>query len=219
MLFHELNIVSTIIPSDVWYDEGMSKPRVQYTISRIILAAAYLSCVLQWLWVLVLGLPPLIDSGALDMLTTPPPPTPEFTTPESSDPSPMAWVAVVIVTVIMLAVTVFVLIRLPRSIARTGERMLETTTEAVLPVITHHKQLPAKKRVVLSRRIMLSIRLLLTLLPFIISLFLPTPGELTHQIVTTVALWLAIISTVGFIVAWLVEPPATSRTRSRASRG
>lgn len=203
----------------VCYDESMSTARLRRVLSSALLAVAYLSCIFQWLWVAILGLPALIDSGTLDLLTTVPEPAPVQVPDPTTSPSPLVWIFVGVTTLVILALTIIVLIRLPKTISRAGEQVVRTTTEVVLPVITHHKQLPAKKRVVLSRRIMLIIRLTLCTVPFVISMFIVGPGELTRQIIITVATTLGIVSVFGFIGSWLLEPVATSRTRSRVSRG
>lgn len=189
-------------------------------LAKMLLAASYILLVLQWLWVLLIALPPLIKSGAFDGLNSPTVQTPVIQA-QPLAPSPLVLTIVGLITLIILVVTVIVLIRLPKTIMHTGERVVHQAAEAVIPVLTHHKPLPAKKRRLLSRRVTLAVQLFAVLLPLVISFFLPSFDELTPRIITSIALFLAAISIVGFVTAWLIEPQtkATSRTRSHASRG
>lgn len=189
-------------------------------LAKMLLAASYILLVLQWLWVLLIALPPLIKSGAFDGLNSPTVQTPVIQA-QPLAPSPLVLTIVGLITLIILVVTVIVLIRLPKTIMHTGERVVHQAAEAVIPVLTHHKPLPTKKRRLLSRRVTLAVQLFAVLLPLVISFFLPSFDELTPRIITSIALFLAAISIVGFVTAWLIEPQtkATSRTRSHASRG
>lgn len=186
---------------------------------RMALGTAYTACLLQWLWVLMVGLPNLVESGAIDFITTAPEPA-QTVTSQPVEMSPFVWGLVGIVTLLILIVTAIVLVKIPRTIVHTGERIVQQTTEAIIPAITHHKQLPPKKRLQLSARVILAVQLTLVLLPLIVSYFLPPYAQITSEIITTMAAWLAAISLLGFLSARLLLPPSTtSRTRSHASRG
>jgi hypothetical protein len=188
--------------------------------ANTLLGVAYFALVLDWLWLALVALPRLIETGKLDFLTTPPTPQPEIVHPDVVASSPLMWLVVGIATLGILIMTVVVLIRIPRAVVQTGQKVITETAEAVLPVFTHHKQIPAKKKRLLSRRLMLVIQMLLSTLPLVVCLFLPAYHELTREIIITIALWLSAISAIGFMISWLVSPePTTWRTRSRASRG
>ncbi len=188
-------------------------------LSNALLGVAYLAVILNWLWLALIALPRLIETGKFDLLTKVPEPTPEVVQPDAISSSPLVWVLVGIATLGILVMTVVVLIRMPRAIVRTGQKLVNETAEAVIPVVTHHKPLPAKKKMVLSRRIVLIIQLVFSALPLVACLFLPAYHELTRQIILTIAAWLSAIGVVGFVLSWLISPVTTSRTRSRASRG
>jgi hypothetical protein len=197
----------------------MTLTLIRRLFGRAALTAAYMTCLLQWLWLFMVGIPNLVQSGAIDFITA----KPELVQTPASQPiemSPLVWVLVGSVTLLLLVVTVIVLIRIPRTIVSTGEKIVHHTTEAIMPAITHHRPLPAKKRLALSARLILTIQLVMVLTPLVISYFLPPYAQITSQIILTLALWLAAISTVGFVVARLLLPPSTtSRIQSHASRG
>ncbi len=187
----------------------------------VLLGGAYFTVVLQWLWVALIAVPPLIESGALDALTNPRPSETQAIQPDTIEMNgPIVWV-VGAVTVCMLALTIFILIKIPKTVLHAGDTIVHKTSDAVIPIVTNHATLPAKKRRELSRRLVLMIQLAASILPAIISVFLPAVDELTKEIIITMALCMVIISSVGFTLAWLVEPQQkpTSRTRSHASRG
>lgn len=198
--------------------EVMKATRFRTIISNLLLILAYAAMALQWLWLLLVGLPPLIKNGAFDVLMQAPAP-PATIPAQPFEASPVVWLLVGVVTLVILAVTIIVLIRLPRTILQTGERIVRSTSEAIVPIVTHHQPLPAKKRWLISRRVRLMVQLALSLSPLIISLLLPAYEEITRQIIVIIALWLAATSISGFVIGWLIAPVATSRIRSRASRG
>jgi len=197
----------------------MSSRTFRTLIANLLLGVAYLAVILNWLWLSVIALPRLIETGKFDLLTKMPEPTPEVVQPDAVGASPLVWLVVGVATLGILIMTVVVLIRLPRFVVQTGQKLVNETAEAVIPAITHHKPLPAKKKRALSRRIMLGIQLTLSVLPLLACLFLPEYQELTRQIILTIAAWLSAIGVVSFVLSWLISPNATSRTRSRASRG
>lgn len=204
------------------YDECMKRSHLQHLTARLFLSLGYLMGTVGWLWVLLVSVPPLIKTGLFDSLVAAPAPIEQIAAPASSiETSPVTWAIIGVVTLVILILTVVILIRIPRTIVHGGEQLVSHTTAAVIPVVAHHKPLPAKKRQALSRRIMLALQLGLSIMPLLISLFLPPYGDITTAIIITIAATLAIAAAVSFSLAWVVEPKitATSRTRSPASRG
>lgn len=174
---------------------------------------------LQWLWVLALGLPIVIETGILDSLTPPQRAEQPIQSSAAGEPSLALAMFAGAVTLVFLALTIYVLIKLPKTITKTGEKIVHQTSEAVIPVITHHKKIAAKKKRLLSRRIMAIIQSAFIIVPLAASFFIPAVQTITSQIITTLAIWLAGVSVLCLAVSWLLEPKATSQTRSRASRG
>jgi hypothetical protein len=198
----------------------MNRSRLQRIAARLFLSAGYLTGALGWLWALLVTVPSLIKSGALDSLMATSAPAEPVVATSPIETSPLAWVIIGAVTLVILAITVIILIRIPRTIVHSGEQLVNHTAKVVVPVIAHHKPLPAKRQRMLSRRVVLGLQLILSVVPLLISPFLPPYDELTTQIIMTVAACLTVAATVSFALAWLIEPKRpTSRTRSRASRG
>lgn len=200
----------------------MNVRRLRTIVAKILLVVSYLTLILQWLWLLLIVVPPLVKSGAIDALYAPTQPAPNMHT-ETFVASPIVLVIIGVITLAILIGTVIILIRIPKAIVQTGERVVEQTAQAVLPTLTHHKPVSATKKRVLSRRIKLAIQLVAVALPVLVSFFLPPLKEISTDIIVTLALILACVSLIGFVTAWLIAPPVktktTSRIRSRASRG
>lgn len=198
----------------------MKLERVRIITRNLLLGAAYFTVILQWFWVTVIALPPLIEGGAFDGLVQSSPATKRI---ETTDPveitGPTLWL-IGGVTAFILILTAIILIKIPKTILSTSESIVHKTTDAVIPIVTNHAVLPVKKRRELSRRLTLAIQLLAATAPAVICLFLPPVNELTREIIITMAVTMVIISVVCFGLAWVIEPlKPTSQTRSRASRG
>lgn len=172
----------------------------------------YLSCALQWLWLGVLFLPQLLSSEAKNLLL---PPSSETSTPTSFnlDGDGLLITALgIAVTLIVLIITVVVLIRLPMGIAKTGNKVAKTAADTVLPVVTHHKKVSAKKRRMLTIRIIKIIKLLLVLLPMALlaTAFIfdaPLPKELIFMIGSILAIGSLLWFSLEYITArWLRVP-------------
>lgn len=197
----------------------MKNIRLRHYLGRTLLTIAYMALVFEWLWLVIIGLPPVIESGLFDALSMPV--ESSQTRPEpQSDSSPVMIAAVGAMTVIILIVTTVILVKLPHTIMKGGDVIMTQVAEKTLPVITHHKTLPPKKRRELSRRLRLLFELIVSVIPFALLPFTPAPEGLTQSMVLTVGGFLGGIALVSFATAWLAEPKvSTSRTRSRASRG
>lgn len=196
----------------------MNRQRTLGTLSSVLTGLAYISCLFEWLWVSIVVLPPLIKSGALDWIIKIFAQHAQAEAPKI-ELNPFILALVGIITLFILVITAVVLIRLPKTIATTGQHTVDQVAELVMPAITHHKKLPAKKQRALSRRIRLIIQLSLAVLPLAVSFFVPPFDQISQLIIITIASWLAGISLLGFVIGWLVQPPvkSTSRTQSHAS--
>ena len=201
---------------------SMKTQRIRTVLAKVVAVLAYLSLSFQWLWVLLLSLPMLIDGGAFDMMRT----TSDeaVVTPihiEPLAPSPALTAVLIIVTIMMVALSLFALWRIPKSVVTKTDTVIDRTVETVIPTIIHHKPISKTKRYELGRRLRLTLQLLLAVLPFIICVALPPSNDLPRYLSIAVAGSFMAASILGFLIAWSVAPKqrkTTSRTRSRASR-
>jgi hypothetical protein len=196
----------------------MRKSSLRLHVANLFLALAYIIVTLQWLWVLAIGLPPAINSGVFDTLKPQTRIFEESTPVNSSESSPVILLFAGIATLIFLLLTVYILVKLPKTITKTGEKFVQQTTKVVLPLVSHHQEISSKKHRKLSLRITKMIQVILVLLPVLISFFLPTSDLITQQVIVTLTVWLAGSSLIAFIINWLMQPATTLQTRSRESR-
>lgn len=175
-------------------------------------AFGYLSCALQWLWLGVLFLPRLLDSHAPSLFLPPPSDMGQAPSFDLGGPSLLMTAIGIGVTFVVLLLTVIVLARLPLGIAKTGNKVAKTAAETVLPVVTHHKKVSAKKRRMLTVRIIKAIKLLLVLLPvalLLAALFFdaPLPVELVFMIGSLLAIGSLLWFSLEYLTArWLRVP-------------
>lgn len=195
----------------------MTKSALRYHGGRLLLGLFYIFVTLQWLWVAAVGLPAVVSGDTLDSLLTfqqPSQPLPD-STPASF--SPVLTVVAGVISLLFLVITLYILVRLPKAIAKTGDVIVHRTTDVLVPVITHHKPLPVKKKRSISAKVTVYIQLLLVVLPLVVSFFIPSIETVTNQIITTLSVWLAAASGCTLLLHWLLFTP-TSQTQSRAFR-
>lgn len=188
---------------------------------RFFRTLAYISLTFQWLWLILIALPPLISSQAFEALIVAPPEAVEPVRGGVTAPSPATWIFVGVVTIIVLAVTVIILIRLPRKVLSLGEHTVNRASTAVVPLILHHQPIAPKTRRIITRRVRLALQLFAVIIPVCASPFLPEFKQLNPVIIMTTASVLGTFSAICFVTAWMIEPESrpTSRTRSLSSRG
>ena len=76
----------------------------------------------------------------------------------------------------MILVTIYILFKVPNTIAKSGHKITQEATEAALPFITHHKKVSKKKKNVLVFRISFIFKYIIALLGYLL-LLIPPSGE------------------------------------------
>ena len=192
----------------------MVRSNKQPIVANIFGGLGYISCVLQWLWSFILFLPAIIGSGAIEALL---PKThtvqPTIVEPVPSTPSPFITIIAVIITIVVIGVTIFALVKLPLAVAKTGKKVTHEAAEFALPIIARHKALPEKKRRILTARLIRLIKLKLIVIPVIALFFVPQNDlPLPFDAILFVGAILAVGSLVWFgaqlILARLLHSPA-----------
>lgn len=175
-------------------------------------ALGYVSCTLQWLWLGILFLPSLLDSQKDLLLPSAAEPLPAATFDFGGSSLLMTGVGIA-VTLIVLVISVVILARLPLSIAKTGNKATRGAAEVVLPIVSHHKKLPAKKRRQLAVWIAKVVKLALVIAPVkllaITFLFeAPLPQDLIFMIGSILAISSIIWFSLEYLVAGWLKVPA-----------
>lgn len=163
----------------------------------------YLSCLLQWLFVSLLYLPLLLDNKQLKGFLLPEPVQQPAHVVTASAPSPFLIGIAVVFTVLMLFFTLFLVLRAPIAIAKTGRNITKKTAEAIVPLVVHHPLSSTKKRLLTVRLIKL-IKLVIVILPLLISLSaLFVSVALPIDVTLFVSAFLAIGSIVWFSLQYI----------------
>ena len=184
------------------------KTKVKTAIKRGIVtclgAFGYLFCSLQWLWVALLYFS-VIQSAVL--LVAPPAAPSVAQTHMAALPGPIEMVIFAIITAIMIILTIYALVTMPSTIAKTGSKIVRETSEAITPVIlrAQHKKETRTLRDKLTPRIVLFVKLLIITIPFVLTALshLLTKPMISDSIAMTVGGWLALLSVFFFGVQYM----------------
>ncbi len=165
-------------------------------------AVSYLSTAFGWLWVAMLVTPRLVESGFFEFFIQTPPEASQPTAITVSQ-SPILLAVAAVVTVIMIVLSIVILWQLPKKVSKTGHQVTHHFSGAILPVLTHHKKIPKKKRQILSERLVVYIRLVLIVLPLIGVVFLPASENLDYSVGLIVSGLLAFIASLSILLEYL----------------
>lgn len=176
----------------------------------------YVACVLQWFWVSIIFLPSLINSPLFQTFsptdTTISPPLEQPVNPPSSGDIPfiVTAIALVVGVLIVIGAIYVILVKFPRSVAKTGETVTHTTAAVISPVIIRHTHLPAKQRRVIPITIIIVMKLLLVFVPLCLLFFareltLAMSFELIMVIGVVLFSWSFVLFALQFVLSQLLR--------------
>jgi len=155
----------------------------------------YAFALLQWLWAALPYLPGFISLATkLQPVTTQP--TPIVAQTASTGP-PSVFMVLLASTIVVgaLAITAYVLIKLPMSIGKAGEKFTKSASHYLVPIVSHHATLTPKKRLRLATRVVIMVKLALCILPVIVTaLSFKMALTIPFDVTLIVAAFLAIVS-------------------------
>ena len=167
----------------------------------------YFVCLLQWFWGIILYFN-YIESLALFI-------TPSIESPvvkpvaviETAPNIPLVILSVVI-TIIMVAVTIYVIIKIPSTIYKTSKKIVRSTAENITPIVLkiQHKKDTKKVHLRLTFRLIIFIKISLIIIPVILSFAsqFMEKQPFDYYIVMYVGLWLAVFSTLLFAIQYIL---------------
>jgi len=134
----------------------------------------YFSVLLQYLWLAVVFLPAILQNQTFKniFLSTPIETQPVHQTTLGAAQSPWVMVSVALITLIMIVVTIYLIVKIPKIIATSGTAMTKHAVDAAIPVVTHYKKVSAKRKKALTFRLSFAIKLMFVVLAYSL-LFLP----------------------------------------------
>jgi hypothetical protein len=140
----------------------------------------YIIGALEWLWAVALYMPFLqsISQQLIPANTTPV--TPVIATP----PNPGLMALGIFITIIMVGVTLYVLLRIPLAVIRTSKDATHNLATRVAPVVIKHQHTKdtSKRRRIITERLIVVGKLLIVTLPLVfvgLARFVDTPLDIT----------------------------------------
>ena len=159
----------------------MKYSRLSWFAARFFEMVSYVFVLFQWLWFGMILAPLFKDSSILDLFLPNGTALPETTTIQQT-PSPFLVAVAIVVTIIMIVVSIVALWRLPKSILKGGDAVTHNISEVIVPIATHHKKLPKKKKQLLTNRTIVLVRFIFIALPFIGVVLSPSIADLPQQL-------------------------------------
>ncbi len=186
----------------------MKKPTTASRFANAFGALGYISCLVQWMWMLAVAVFPRINASELRHLFVPAAPAAQPVAPVATTLPPVVQTIVLVATVVFsLAVITYAIVSIPRVVGRAGSKLTHQTAEIAVEHVarTSSKKLPPKRKKTWLERITWSIKLGLLLLPFLL-LYLPLPPEspLSRDVTAAFGGFCAVMTLLWFLAQYFV---------------
>lgn len=176
-------------------------------VSNIFGALGYFACLMQWFWVVIiysslLKSAVLLVSPDADKVAT------RTDAVVGSGVSMPSVIFAVIVTIVVLALTIYVLIKMPSAVLKTSKKIVNETAETVAPIVlkVQHKKDTKKNHIKLTARIVIIIKTVLLVIPIVLAFLsqLLKTQMFGFNIVMFIGIWLAAFTVTFFIFQYLI---------------
>jgi len=187
-----------------------SKTKIKVGVTNFLGFGGYFFSALQWFWVVVLY-SSLIE-GLAKSITPASEPQQVQVQPvivvSAGPPSVLQIIFTFAVVVVMIALTVYVIWKMPSIFAKTGKKLVHDTADTFAPVVlrVQNKPITKKNRYKLSSSIVILMKIIIVVLPIILtfsSIFLEKQ-IVEYYIAIIITIWLASFSIVFFVAQYLV---------------
>ncbi len=179
-------------------------------VANIFGTLGYLSIIMQWLWLVVIVAHPLLSSDFSFFL--PDKSAQPVAVPVASSPSPIVIGLVLFLTILIFAMTFYVIWKLPKKIGSQGAVATKRAATALIPVITHHKKISKKRRMRLSYQVVLGIKLFLIIVPILGLIFAQPINGLDARAIWTVGIFCGLFSLIYIGVQQLIAALLSVKT-------
>lgn len=164
----------------------------------------YFSCAIQWVWVMALyyglfsdyliGISTVPDDQIIQPVIV--------TLPQNT----ATIILTTVLAIVAIAVSVFIIIKIPSTIAKTSHKIIETTAKNTAPLVLkiQHKKINKKNKLKLTPKIMLLVKSLIVIMPIILTLtsrFIEKQF-ISYDIAIIASLFLASISVVFIAIQY-----------------
>jgi hypothetical protein len=165
----------------------------------------YFFCFLQWFWAVALYFS-VIQSVILFVAPSAESPVERSPVLAFELPSAVSMIILAITVVVMVIITVYVLVKMPIGIAKTGNKAVHQAAKTVTPVIikAQHKKDTRRFREKIEAEVMLLIKLSLVVIPVVLAAVSGLLGQqsVSYSIALIVGGGLACLSVAPFIVQY-----------------
>ncbi|MDN5835708.1 MAG: hypothetical protein L0H36_03670 [bacterium] len=174
---------------------------------RAVAAIAYIVCVLQWFWLLTLYLPLIREYELMEFFINNSEQPRDIIQTSPTEPSILMIVLAAVITIAIIGLTIYALVKTPGAIRNTGQKITHTAAKKyVVPAITHKKRLPQKKLHLMTLKVEFLIKLGFVIVPFAASLLAylsPLPFE--YRVVAVSSAALAATSFIFFTLEFVLK--------------
>lgn len=184
--------------------ESRPKINMKNKITNFFGGLGYLACIVQWLWTVLLFIEPIKDFLIIFVPTI----EERIDKPQIAvlEYNPLIAIISTVITIIFLGLSIYLIYKVPTSLAKNSNRIVHETTKAVTPLIikaTHQKQ-TKKILLKLTARIVFFIKLFLIVAPLILVL---ASGLIDKQVFEarisiTTGIFLASVSLLWFSIEY-----------------
>ncbi len=117
-------------------------------------------------------------------------------------PEPLVVMLSVAITVAVIILSIYLIITLPRNVAKSGSKIIQKTATATIPIITKHQKISEKKRLVLGVRLVAGLKAFACILPVLLMTILPIQAPLDTFVAQIIALFCSIVAATSFLVQY-----------------
>lgn len=134
-------------------------------------ALAYLSVVIQWIMAVTLFAPLISEAPLLNPEPVAVSPVESSAAASANDPSIFTFIGIAIIVLIMIALTAYVLAKMPATLARTGRKVVKDSSSAIVTVAIKAagKKDGKRLREKLTPKIVFIMKVAVVLLPILLS--------------------------------------------------
>lgn len=168
---------------------------------------AYVFCLLGWFWSTILYLPYL--QSILDKFESYyPDAVKETGVPiQSSETNVTLAIVGMVITITMICLTIFILARIPITLAKAGRKITHEPAEIIAPLVTRyqHKKNSSKRQRIIAYRLTMAFKILLITLPVILTIssqLVDQPLDITISIIISSSL--GTVAGIFFVIQMLL---------------
>ncbi len=183
-----------------------AKSNISQKLANFFGGLGYFFCLLQWFWAIVLYFSIIEKLAVLFSANNDKQVYKPLVIIDTGINMPLMIVSAII-AIFMLLVTVYIIYKIPITIAKTSEKIVHSTAENITPIVLHaqHKKDTKSNHKKISIRLVIFIKIILIIIPVILSFTSQyiDSKQIDFDIAVYVSLWLACFSILSFATQYI----------------